>query len=353
MGKDYYEILGVDRNVNENDLKKAYRKLALKWHPDRNPNNKEEASEKFKEIAEAYSVLSDPKKKEIYDRYGEDGLKSGMGGNGFAREGGFPGGTYTFTSNGDFNPFDLFNEMFGGMGGVPKGGRGKRSFNMGGMPRDFGGFSGFGMPQGGRYTFNTGDDSSMDEGFGKQKGEDVTSNVNCTLEELYSGCKKTRRITKNITHSNGSTTQESNEVELNILPGWKDGTKIRFEGYGDESPNVEAGDIVFVIKTIPHPLFTRDGDDLHCTITINLLQSLTGFKLTIPFLDGSEVSKKIENIITSDYVEVIKGKGMPIRKSPGNYGDLKIHFKIQNPTYLSQQQKDDLKKVLKTVHNWA
>ncbi|ELP86883.1 hypothetical protein EIN_044410 [Entamoeba invadens IP1] len=344
MGRDFYQILGVGKSATENDLKKAYRKLALKWHPDRNPNNKEEATEKFKNIAEAYAVLSDPKKKEIYDRYGEDGLKAGMTGEQqYDGMKGFPGGSFTFTTNGSegFDPFDLFNSMFGGMDGMPQSRSRRAKFS-----KKRNGFSGFeqfgGMPQEFQGYTET-----------PQKGEEVTANVNCTLEELYKGCKKTRKITKNITNSNGQTSQKENVVDLDIQAGWKDGTKIRFEGYGDENYGEEAGDVVFVVKTIPHPLYTRDGDNLHCNVTINVSQALTGFKVNLPFLDGSEVSKKIDHPVSENTPEIINGKGMPIRKSPGKFGDLYIHFKIQFPAYLTEKQRTDVKSALSGVNNWV
>ncbi|EAL50084.2 DnaJ family protein [Entamoeba histolytica HM-1:IMSS] len=336
MGKDYYQILGVDKNCSDAELKKAYKKLALKWHPDRNINNQQEASEKFKEIAEAYSVLSDPKKKEIYDRYGEEGLKNGMGG-----AGGFPGGGFSF---GGVDPMDIFEQFFGGssFGGKKRGGMPKGfSFNVGGMP---GGMHSFGMDD---------DDYGYSQPKRPVKADDVIANLNLTLEELYKGCTKTRNITKNITTSNGVTTKKTNTVVINVQPGWKDGTKLRYEGYGDEEPGVIPADIVFVVKTKEHPVFKREGDDLHCTKNITLLQALTGCEIEIPHLDGTTIKQKFDKILTNNSKETIYGKGMPIRKFPGQYGNLIVHFNIQNPTYLSQEQKDELKKVLSNVSNWA
>ena len=362
MGRDFYGILGVSKNCSDDELKKAYKKMALKWHPDRWAQKSEAeqktASEKFKEIAEAYSVLSDAKKRQIYDMYGEDGLKGGMpeeGFGGFGNGQGFQtfkgphGETYTFSSNGgDFNPFDIFNSMFGedDLRGFSRGFRSKGRSQQRSQKFNFGGFNGF-------DGFNTDDSSNSSMYEEKRKAPDVNANVNCTLEELYKGCTKQRKITKTITNEQGMSREKEELVTLNIQPGWKEGTKMTFEGYGDEEPGVEPANVVFTIKQIPHPLYTREGDNLNCTITITLLQALTGIMITLPFLDGSEIKHKITKIVSDNTTEVISGKGMPVRKNPGHYGDLIVHFKVQNPTYLSDQQKSDLKKVLSTVHNWS
>ena len=342
MGKDYYQILGVDKNANENEIKKAYKKLALKWHPDRNPNNQEEASEKFKEIAEAYSVLTDPKKKEIYDKYGEEGLKSGMGG-----AGGFPGG---FSFGGDFDPFDIFNAFFGGSG--MGGSSGRKRGGMGGMPGGFSFNMGGGMPGG--FSFGG------DEDFGYShkpkrpvKQDDIEVNLNLTLEELYTGCIKTRKITKKITDERGRVTEQANTIELDVKAGWKDGTKLRYPELGNEEPGIIPADIVFIVKTKEHPIFKRENDDLHITIPITLTVALTGGEIEIPHINGTKITKKIERIITNDTIERINGKGMPIRKYPGQYGDLRIHYKVQLPTYLTEQQKYDMKRILSNVNTWV
>ncbi|KAL7720559.1 J domain-containing protein [Entamoeba marina] len=302
------------------ELKKAYKKLALKWHPDRNPDNQKEASEKFKDIAEAYSVLSDPKRKETYDRFGEDGLKNGMGGQGF------PGGF-------SFDAFDLFNSFFGG--GMPGGSRGGR----GGMP---GGMFG-GMPGG--FSFSTG---GMDDfGFGQQqpqkprKGADIIANLNCSLEEIYKGSQKSRKITRTVRSETGTSREEVKVVQIDVQPGWKDGTKVRFEEYGDKEPGVIPSDIVL-----------REGVDLHCTIEITLLQALTGIDIDLIHLNGEHVKRHISRIIKGGDIERFNGKGMPNRRVKGTYGDLIVHFKILNPVYLSDPQKEELKTTLGKVVEW-
>lgn len=329
MGRDFYKILGVSRDADDAEIKKAYKKMALKWHPDRNPDNQQEASEKFKEIAEAYSVLSDPKKKKIYDQFGEDGLKNGMGG----AAGGFEG----------FDAMNLFSQMFGsqfgGMGGGMPGGF---SFHMGGMP------GGFGM---GDDDFNF-MRSQQSRPKRPVKADDINVQLKLTLEELYMGCTKTRKVTRTVTEASGKKREETSTIEIDVQRGWKDGTKLRYEEYGDQEPGVIPADIVFVVSTKPHPIFRREGDDLHCTQTITLLQALTGFDIKIKHLSGEEVTKRVDSIVSSDTTETIYGKGMPIRKYDGQYGNLIVHFNVQNPTYLSEEQKDGLKKILGSVHNW-
>ncbi|ELP93022.1 hypothetical protein EIN_052270 [Entamoeba invadens IP1] len=337
-GRDFYKILEVSRDVSESELKKAYKKLAMKYHPDKNPGNKQ-AEEKFKEVAEAYSVLSDPKKKEIYDNYGEEGLKSGMGGG----NGGF--------SFGGSDAFDIFNMMFGGGSGR----KGKSSFSFGGMPGgfSFGGMPG-GMPGGQSYSFGMDDDDQFQPRRPKkqEKAPDVVANLNLTLQELYTGCTKNRKVTKNITDDYGRTSQETNNIEINVQPGWKDGTKLRFENYGDVEPGVIPADIVFVVKTKEHDVFKREGDDLHCDVKITLLTALTGGSYTLECIDGKKITKQITKIIGADTTETIEGKGMPIKRT-GKYGNLIVHFKVQNPVYLSEDQKKGLKDVLNTVNSWA
>lgn len=276
MGKDYYKILGVQRGAGDDELKKAYRKMALKYHPDKNKSPG--AEEKFKEIAEAYDVLSDEKKRQIYDTYGEEGLKGGLGGGG----GGGPDGanfTYTFHGDphetfrmffGDENPFDNIFASFGG-----------------GMP---GGMSG-GMPGGNRmFSFHTGNnDMEIDDdpfamfggGGGQrsfssmsgQKRQDptVTYDLAVSLEDIFRGITKKMKITKKVLGQDGrSTWTEDKMLSINIKPGWKEGTKVTFPKEGDQTPSNIPADIVFVIKDKPHPTFKRDGSDIKYKATIGL-----------------------------------------------------------------------------------
>mmetsp|Transcript_11664 Transcript_11664/g.23742 ORF Transcript_11664/g.23742 Transcript_11664/m.23742 type:complete len:355 (-) Transcript_11664:7797-8861(-) len=350
MGRSYYEVLGVPKDATEDDLKKAYKKLAMKWHPDRNRENPEQAEKNFKLVAEAYQVLSDPKKKEVYDRYGEEGIKAGMheaphGSNempfsGFSNAGnpfGGPGrSSFAFSSN-FLDPNDLFHEMFGGLdpfaGGAGMGGSGAGfgGPGMGGFPGGgfgAGRFGGGGMPGGG-----------MGFGAGPRKGEDVVKELPFTLEELYQGAEKRLKVTRRVVDATGQVNSEEKTLTVEVKPGYKDGTKIRFEGAGDELPGVSPGDIVFVVKEKPHPRFLRDKDDLIMKVRVQLAEALTGTTLNIHTIDGQTVPIVIEDVISPGYSRRVKGLGMPNRKVSGSRGDLELRFEVIFPTHLSLDKK--------------
>ncbi|KAL6069077.1 DnaJsubfamily B member 4-like [Balamuthia mandrillaris] len=281
MGKDYYKILGVARSATEEELKKAYRKQALKWHPDRNQDNKAKAEEMFKEVSEAYEVLSDPKKKEIYDRYGEEGLKGGMGG---PDGGGFGGGTsFHFTPG---RAEDIFAQFFGSMGGGGMGG-----FSMFGDFDDLGGLGGGMGGMGGM--------GGRRRGAGRPKKERaIEKDFNCSLEELLTGCTKRMKITKSIQSDSGQVRQEEKILEIQVKPGWKAGTKITFPEEGDQRPGVVPADIIFRLQEKPHPVFRRDGMNLIYTADISLKEALTGCELVIPSLDGRQLRLPVREVIT-------------------------------------------------------
>ncbi|KAL2524212.1 DNAJ heat shock family protein [Abeliophyllum distichum] len=316
MGVDYYKILQVDKNATDEDLKKAYRKLAMKWHPDKNPNKKVEAEAKFKQISEAYEVLSDSQKRAIYDQYGEEGLKGqvpppGAGGAG-------PGGA-TFFQTGDgpnvfhFNPRnanDIFAEFFG-------------------FSSPFGGMGGgSGMRSGGtRFSSSMfGDDifSSFGEGrpmsSAPRKAPPIEQTLPCSLEELYKGITKRMKISREIADASGKTLPVEEILTIDIKPGWKKGTKITFPEKGNEQPNVVPADLVFIVDEKPHSVFTRED----------------GRTLTIP----------INNVIHPSYEEVVPKEGMPIPKEPSKRGNLRIKFNIKFPTRLTAEQKSGIKKLL-------
>ncbi|KAF9590126.1 hypothetical protein IFM89_031730 [Coptis chinensis] len=302
MGVDYYKVLGVDKSAKDDDLKKAYRKLAMKWHPDKNPNNKKEAEAKFKEISEAYEVLSDPQKRAVYDQYGEDGLKGQVP----------PPGA----------------GPFGGMGG----GGGMRGGRFGGM---FGEdvFASFG-----------GEGGSMSQGV--RKAPPIENKVPCTLEELYKGTTKKMKISREIADASGRTMPVEEILTIDIKPGWKKGTKITFPEKGNERPNVIPADLVFIIDEKPHSLFTRDGNDLIVTQRISLVEALTGYTVHLTTLDGRNLTIPITNVIHPTYEEVVPREGMPIPKDPSKKGNLRIKFNIKFPARLTAEQKAGMKRLL-------
>ena len=271
MGKDYYKILGVARDATEDQIKKGYRKMALKYHPDKNksPN----AEEKFKEISEAYDVLSDKDKRAVYDKYGEEGLKAGGGGGGGG--GGFH---YTYQGDprqtfkmffGDENPFESFFS-FGGPGGS------RQTFTSFGGPQqmetdDDDPFAGFGRPGGfGGFGMNQGMNSGQRR---KQQDSAVVKDLQVSLEDIFKGTTKKLKITRKVLNPDGRSVRTEDKIlTIDVKPGWKAGTKITFPKEGDQTPNNVPADIVFVIKDKPHPVFTRDGSDIKYKATISLKQ---------------------------------------------------------------------------------
>eukprot|EP00004_Rigifila_ramosa_P023060 TRINITY_DN6416_c0_g1_i1.p1 TRINITY_DN6416_c0_g1~~TRINITY_DN6416_c0_g1_i1.p1 ORF type:complete len:350 (+),score=78.33 TRINITY_DN6416_c0_g1_i1:155-1204(+) len=348
MGVDYYKILGVSRTADDDELKKAYRKLALQWHPDKNQSNKEVAEKKFKEISEAYDVLSDKQKREIYDQYGEEGLKGGFPGGpgGEGASAGGPGFSYNF-SGGDAE--EIFRQFFGGGG---RGGGGF-SFFSGGAGGDDDPFSAFGGMPGMRRSSRGGFGGASPFGDvghgGPRKAPPVVRECPISLEDLYKGCTKKMKITKRIRDSSTKKTMEVEKIlELEIKPGWKAGTKITFPNEGnEEADGIEPADVVFVIKEKLHPLFARDGNNLIFTAHLTLAQALTGTTLSIPMLDGRTVSVPLrDQVVSPSSTKIVSGEGMPISKQPGQRGDLIIKFTIEFPRRLTEQQKELVSRAL-------
>ncbi|CAL0334420.1 unnamed protein product [Lupinus luteus] len=340
MGVEYYELLDVERSGSDEDLKKAYRKLAMKWHPDKNPNNKREAETKFKQISEAYEVLSDPQKRAVYDQYGENGLKGGMSHPDTAGASFFHAGNGPTTFR--FNPRNadhVFAEFFGssspfGGAGVGRGGcgggcggygRGMRfgnswvSRSFGGMFReDVFGSSGEGRP--------------MNQGA-PRKAPPIENTLPCSLEELYKGTTKKLKITRDVVDARGKTVPVEEILTIEIKPGWKKGTKITFAEKGNEQPNVIAADLVFIIDEKPHSVFKRDGNDLVATqkISPSEAEALTGYTVRLTTLDNKDLTITINNVIYPDYEKVVLREGMPIPKNPSQRGNLRIKFNIEVP----------------------
>jgi len=353
MGKDYYSILGVSKTATENEMKKAYRKLALKWHPDKNTKNPEVAEKKFQEISEAYDVLSDEKKRAIYDQYGEEGLKAGIPEDGFPGQGG--GGNFHGFHGGapggqsfSFNPQDaskIFESFFGT----------SNPFEAGGGSGFGGGssFRGGGADPFSSFSFNGGRPRRQQRGnmYGggvKRPASQVEIDLPLTLDQLYNGCTKKLKITRKVFDpTTQSMREESNILEVNVKPGWKAGTKVTFQGKGDEYPGEAAQDIVFIIKEKPHAKFKREGNNLIYKAKISLKDALVGGgTLTIMNLKNHPVHIKLDNVISPSSKKIFANEGMPISKTPGAFGDLIVDFDIKFPHSLTSSQKESLKNIL-------
>jgi DnaJ-class molecular chaperone len=309
MGKDYYKILGVARDVDAAALKKAYRTVAMKWHPDKNPDNQAAAQAKFQEISEAYDVLSDPEKRSVYDRWGEEGLKAGAG----------VRGAYNFNFG---NATDLFSQIFGSAR-FDFGGDGFSSgFTFGGGGFPGGGFPGSGGRQGQR-----------------RKPEPCMIDVKCRLEELFTGCKKSLRVTRRI---NGL--DDAKTFEIDVRAGWKEGTKLTYDGEGDRDEGFQAQDLIFVIKERPHDLWKRDGDNIISEEVISLKQALCGFVYTRTGVDGEQVTLNVTDVLSPNQDRRVIGAGMP--KRGGGRGDAVFRFNVAFPSDLSPEQKSQLALIL-------
>jgi len=324
MGKDFYKILGVNKDANDNDLKKAYRKLAIKWHPDKHPDpaDKRKAEEMFKNIAEAYEVLSNKEKRQLYDQYGEAGLK---------------GGGVQYEDNSSRMAEEVFSRFFNS-------GRTSSFYDD-----DFGGSTIFGMGggMGGIPIFQQ--RSSMSSRTTKPKPCEIP--LSLTLEEIYTGCTKRLKVTRLRWKEESGTASQMREdkvVQIDIKPGWKDGTRITFNGEGDqEMPQSQPGDIVFIVKTKLHDRFVRDGNHLIHKQHITLYQALTGFVATVRTLNDRRIDIKIDEIVCPQKRKIVANEGMPVSKRPGEKGDLIIEFDIKFPTRpFTPEHKTRLKEIL-------
>eukprot|EP01118_Nematostelium_gracile_P007773 TRINITY_DN2544_c0_g1_i1.p1 TRINITY_DN2544_c0_g1~~TRINITY_DN2544_c0_g1_i1.p1 ORF type:complete len:307 (-),score=92.80 TRINITY_DN2544_c0_g1_i1:45-965(-) len=303
MGKDYYAILEIVKTADDETIKKGYKRLALRWHPDRNLGNKDQAEAKFKEIAEAYEILIDKEKRRIYDASGEDGLK---GNPQFGRNG------FHFNTR---NPEDIFAQFFG------------------------------------QYTnFNFANTGFAHKPATPQQSPPLTKTFTCSLEELYKGCTKKMKIKKEIVDADNTNQKIIEKVlTIRIQKGWKSGTKITFEREGDEKPGIIPADIIFVLEEKKHPLFTRDKDDLHYSANITLLEALVGFSIRIKTLDDRDLTITPKEIIKSGFTQIVENEGMPLQKNPNKKGNLIVTYNVLYPKEFNDKQKELLKTAFEDV----
>ena len=310
MAEDYYKILGVEKNTSVEDIKKAYRKLALKWHPDKNPNNKA-AEDNFKKISEAYAVLSDPEKRKNYDTFGSaDQFRQ------------------RYSQEDIFRDFDLDDILRGfGFGGFR--GTGARTF------RTSAGAGGF--------KYAEGDPFSELFGGGQQrfanmprKGQDLQYNLSITLEESVSGAEKKLALQKE---------DHVEEINIKIPAGINAGKKLRLSGKGgsgiDGGP---MGDLYLNINIAPHPIFARDGNDLYIEKEINYSHAVLGTTIDVPTVEGTTKRIKVSPGTQNNTKIRMKGYGVPGLKGTGR-GDLYVKITVSVPKKLNDRQLQLMKKL--------
>ncbi|MDQ3809168.1 MAG: J domain-containing protein [Chloroflexota bacterium] len=293
--RDYYAVLGVSRGASEKDIKTAYRKLARKHHPDVNPGDKR-AEEQFKEIGEAYAVLSDPEKRKKYDRWGHNWDKIDQAGG--VSPGAAGGGTYTWTTEGAGSPFggfgdaaDLFEQLFG-------------------------------PSASGRRRVRT----------TARKGADLEQAVELTLEEAFTGTQRTFTI-------RDTQTGETRTVEVRIPAGATDGLRVRVAGKGEPGlGGGPPGDLYLIVSIKPHPLFERDGDDLRVKVPTPLYTAILGGEVRVPTPRGTNLALKVPPETANGQRIRLAGQGMPHLNGSGR-GDLYAEITVQVPKGLSPQER--------------
>jgi len=343
--RGYYEILGIAKTSTPEEIKSSYRKAALKWHPDRNPDNKAEAEIRFRESTEAYSILSDAQKRQIYDTYGHAGLASSGAQTDF-------NGTIFQDFHDIFGDFFGFEDLFGAAGGR----RGGRRRVQRGADLRYDMTLPFEEAAAGVTTKIRVPRQEFCEscnGTGAKKGTGVAACQTCggrgqivyqqgffTINRTCPACQGAGQIIRErCPDCRGQGRMERERtIELRIPPGVDSGTRLRVQGEGEPGPNGgPAGDLYVVLEVKEHSFFERRGADLYCTIPVSIAQASLGAELQVPGLTGEERLKVPEGT-QSGAVFRIKGKGLPDPHGGGR-GDLYYHVRVLTPTKLTREQR--------------
>ena len=352
--RDYYDVLGVNKSASPEELKSAYRKLAVKYHPDKNPGDKA-AEDKFKEASEAYGVLSDKSKKENYDNFGHAAFENGGGGRGgFGGFGGFSGADFS----------DIFEDFFGDFGGGRQSSRGRSSNNRGSDLRYDLSISleeaYLGKKQ--NIQFSTSEKCNTCKGNGSKPGSSPDRCTYCggngrvrsnqgffTVQQTCPQCAGSgEEITNPCSDCNGQgNKQTSKKISVTIPKGVDDGTRIRLAGKGEAGTRGGAsGDLYLFINVASHELFKRSDVNLFYEFPISIVDAALGTTIEIPTIDGKKAKIKIPDGTQDGKQFRLKGKGMPFMRR-GDFGDLYVQIKTEVPVYLNKEQKDLLERFRK------
>jgi molecular chaperone DnaJ len=350
--RDYYHVLGVERSATPEEIKKSYRKLAVKFHPDKNPGD-HTAEEKFKELGEAYEVLSSPDKRAAYDRYGHQAFSQGGGG----------GGVH--------DPFEVFREVFGGGrngGGIFDGIFGE-AFGGGDATERGGRGRGSDLRYDMRITFQEaarGVEKEIEiaklqpcdtcHGSGAEPGSKVTTCPTCgghgqvavtrgffNIAQTCPKCRGAGQVIEKPCHTcrGEGRIEKNSKIKIKIPPGVEDGTRLRSSGQGEGGVRGgAAGDLYVVLHVEPHELFQREGTDLFCNVPISFARAALGGEIKVPTLEGSAILK-IPAGTPSNKVFRLRGKGMPEVHGRG-IGDLHVKIYVEVPTRLTPEQRTRL-----------
>src|ERR1700742_882522 len=349
MKTDYYEVLQVERTASDTELKAAYRRLAMQYHPDRNPNNPD-AEEKFKACSEAYQVLSDPDKRAAYDRYGHAGVGAGAAGNPFA------GGPFAQGDLGDIFG-DLFGEMFNMGSRTGRASRAQRGRDLKFDMRLEFEEAVFGIER--EITIRRAEACNDCSGTGSEGARQPETCQQCggrgqirTQQGFFSVartcpvCSGTGSIVRHpckVCRGDGRV-QREHKILVKVPAGVENETRIRYSGEGDAGKwGGPSGDLYVVLEVRAHKFFERDGDDLHCVMPISFPQAALGTELEIETLHGPEMLKVPEGTQSGKEFR-LRGKGVPHLNSRGQ-GDLIVEVRVQTPGKLSKQQKELLKQL--------